>query len=313
MNSVLQEIKSTFHLQMTDSFEAVDFGEEMRDLLKEYPWFGLGWLTIATESDIKIQQKANLWYNNSFLLNSLLQGSESSENWLKEALLDLDTLPLVEKEEADLNEAIEEIELKTEIAPELPETFNEELTAAGVNNKATEPGTIITEAIIEAGEIQPQQQEMPDETALNPLSETAEKILATLQSINLEDDENAAKQKLSYETYHIIDYFASQGIEITAEDLNKDSFGKQVKSFTQWLKTTKKIVQNAYNEGPIDPLVEAQAKASLSEKEVLTEAMAQVLVKQGKNRKAIELYGKLILLYPEKSHYFANRIKEINE
>ena len=308
MNSVLQEIKSTLHLQMTDSFEAVDFSTEMQDLLKEYPWFGLGWLTIATESDIKIQQKANLWYNDSFLLNSLLQGADDSENWLKDALLDLESSPGINNNAInEFNDSFEEEDLSSETEPQLTVELVESIV-----EESTDLTTISIETVSE--EHQPAEQASTEIVSEEkPLSETAEKILATLQSISFEDDETAAKQKLSYETYHIIDYFASQGIEITAEDLNKDSFGKQVRSFTQWLKTTKKVVQGAYNDGPIDPLVEAQAKASLSEKEVLTEAMAQVLIKQGKNRKAIELYGKLILLYPEKSHYFANRIKEINE
>ena len=60
-----------------------------------------------------------------------------------------------------------------------------------------------------------------------------------------------------------------------------------------------------------DPVVEAQANASVSGKEIITEAMAQVLEKQGKYQKAVEIYEKLLLLHPEKSSFFAARIEEL--
>jgi len=39
--------------------------------------------------------------------------------------------------------------------------------------------------------------------------------------------------------------------------------------------------------------------------------MAEVLVKQGKSEKAIEMYQKLSLLNPSKSAYFAAKIERI--
>ena len=116
--------------------------------------------------------------------------------------------------------------------------------------------------------------------------------------------------------YYTIDYFAAQGIKLDLEKNPQDKLGKQVKKFTQWLKHMKKL-------GPEDALaaekpspaeVEAQtiADASNIAKEVVTEAMALVLEKQGKKDKAIQLYRKLTFLNPHKSAYFADKINHLN-
>ena len=46
--------------------------------------------------------------------------------------------------------------------------------------------------------------------------------------------------------------------------------------------------------------------------EVFTEAMAEVFAKQGLKYKAMEVYRKLSLLNPDKSHYFATKIQDLN-
>lgn len=50
------------------------------------------------------------------------------------------------------------------------------------------------------------------------------------------------------------------------------------------------------------------ADSSNTVREVVTEAMASVLERQGKKEKAIELYKKLSFLNPDKSAYFAGKI-----
>jgi hypothetical protein len=56
-----------------------------------------------------------------------------------------------------------------------------------------------------------------------------------------------------------------------------------------------------------------QAMNSITEESsLISEALAEILAKQGKIDKAIAMYKKLSLRNPEKSTYFANRIQEIN-
>ncbi|MCB0635863.1 MAG: hypothetical protein KDC54_04570, partial [Lewinella sp.] len=56
------------------------------------------------------------------------------------------------------------------------------------------------------------------------------------------------------------------------------------------------------------------AQESITEHEGLaTETLARLLAEQGKKRKAIRMYEQLILLFPEKSRYFAAVIEELKQ
>ena len=120
-----------------------------------------------------------------------------------------------------------------------------------------------------------------------------------------------------FEPYHTIDYFASQGIKLRLEDLTNDKFGRQLKSFTDWLRSMKRIgpvkadddlPENSANNATI----QKDAEESVETSEVETEAMAEVWIKQGKTARAIAIYHKLSLLNPSKSHYFAAKIEQLN-
>jgi hypothetical protein len=116
-----------------------------------------------------------------------------------------------------------------------------------------------------------------------------------------------------FESYHTIDYFASQGIKLLQEEL-KDKLGKQLKSFTDWLRSMKRIgppESNTSLDDVTNQSIQRIAEHSIEEKEVLTEAMAEVWAKQGNNDKAIRVYEKLSLLNPAKSPYFAGRIEQL--
>ena len=119
---------------------------------------------------------------------------------------------------------------------------------------------------------------------------------------------------LAFEPYHTVDYFASQGIKLMNEE-PKDALGKQLKSFTEWLKTMKKLPAADLTknlDGPSDHKVERLAEHSIESTEVLTEAMAEVWIRQGNKQKAKEVYNKLSLQNPSKRAYFAAKIEHLN-
>ena len=123
-----------------------------------------------------------------------------------------------------------------------------------------------------------------------------------------------SRAELTFEPYHTIDYFASQGINSKEEEKPKDSFTKQLKSFTEWLKVMKRlpVSEIAADISPADEKkVEKMAEVSINDREVVTETMAEVWEKQGNVRKATEVYRKLSLLNPAKSSYFAAKIEQL--
>jgi hypothetical protein len=121
-------------------------------------------------------------------------------------------------------------------------------------------------------------------------------------------------ESIVFAPYHMIDYFASQGIKLVLEDNPPDHFGQQLKSFTDWLKVMKKLPANQQSEKADEKeadRIRHFAAHSIEERDVLTESMAEVLAKQGMYENAIALYQKLSLIYPPKSAYFASRIEQL--
>lgn len=123
-----------------------------------------------------------------------------------------------------------------------------------------------------------------------------------------------AGNDLIFEPYHTVDYFASQGIKLSQEETTKDKLGRQLKSFTEWLKTMKRLPATEISEN-IDDSPESKvqhlADDSVHDADVVTEAMAEVWRKQGNKEKAIETYNKLGLLNPSKKAYFAGLIENL--
>jgi hypothetical protein len=120
-----------------------------------------------------------------------------------------------------------------------------------------------------------------------------------------------SSEQLVFEPFHTVDYFASLGIKLSQEEATKDRMGKQLKSFTEWLKTMKRLPGPGLEKkmsGDSEQKVENMAADSVQSADIVTEAMAEVWVKQGNAAKAIEVYSKLSLQNPSKSLYFAAKI-----
>jgi hypothetical protein len=138
----------------------------------------------------------------------------------------------------------------------------------------------------------------PGESAQQPLERVDVKI------------EPVSPEPMLFEPLFATDYFASQGIKLSEEVQSGDKLGKQLKSFTEWLKSMKKVhdEKQAVGSAQIDLAVQNLAEKSNLEEDVLTESMAEAYLLQGKRSKAVEIYEKLSLLNPAKSAYFAAKI-----
>jgi hypothetical protein len=120
----------------------------------------------------------------------------------------------------------------------------------------------------------------------------------------------------TFEPYHTVDYFASQGIKPVLEEKPADRFGQQLKSFTEWLKTLRQTPSNEIaklSDGSSEEKVVKMAEHSIEDREIVTETMAEVWIRQGQPDKAVEVYNKLSLLDPSKSSYFADLIESLKK
>ena len=143
--------------------------------------------------------------------------------------------------------------------------------------------------------------------------ETDEEDQVFKSSINFKTE--VKEDTIAFEPLHVTDYFLSQGIRLTEEPISNDKLGTQMKSFTEWLKTMKKIHSDQLISlsGQADMSNQQLAEKSNKDDTVATEAMADVLLMQGKKEKAIEVYKKLSLLNPSKTVYFAAKIDQLKE
>ena len=119
--------------------------------------------------------------------------------------------------------------------------------------------------------------------------------------------------EIAFEPLHTTDYFASQGIKISEEIKSDDKLGKQLRSFTDWLKTMKKVEGSTNSDPSIDLSIQKIAENSNKDEEIITESMAEVYISQGKYNKAAGLYKKLSLLFPDKSAYFAAKLESLKD
>jgi hypothetical protein len=149
-----------------------------------------------------------------------------------------------------------------------------------------------------------------DNTAEIPLPDTEKAISKDMMTAV--HPSHALDELPAFQPLYTTDYFASQGIKVGEASMGTDKLSKQLRSFTEWLKTMKKVHPEKLAAGEeTNTTVQIQAEKSNKEDVVLTEAMAEVLVQQGKIDKAIEIYHKLSLTNTAKSAFFASKIEQL--
>jgi hypothetical protein len=302
--------------------------ETLQQLTVEYPLFAFGHFLLSKKlregNDQAFQesfQKTALYFHNPLWLLSRLQGNDISVQAEPSANGLVPANPSGEGEDEDFSshDLIEEVVLHQETAYGTPEeTLSDQVRTTESNH-----AVIRTEAFNEPyshnhnGRNDSIAVDENNKTTQGSTSAVALEEPPGVEKLEQEQEKGPEqKEKLVFQAYHTVDYFASQGIRLGTEIQADDKLGKQLKSFTEWLKTMRRLPEATIEEvldKPGNHEIEQIAAHSLEEKEVVTEAMAEVLLKQGKNDRASEIYHKLSLINPRKSAYFAARIEELKQ
>ncbi|HEY6502784.1 MAG TPA: hypothetical protein VIZ28_02305, partial [Chitinophagaceae bacterium] len=183
--------------------------DELRQMAHQYPWFAPVQLLYAkklqagnpTLYEAQVQ-KTSLYFQNRLWLHHLLNDNGSTE------IVTHTQAPAAERE---MKEKVDEI-----IEAPMPEPMlNEPIVAETEVEPSNEPETII-ETVNE---------DTPVQTETEPSGEIPGFKFVPAKAMHA---------PLTFEPYHTIDYFASQGIKFKEEEKPKDQFGQQLKSFTEW-------------------------------------------------------------------------------
>jgi hypothetical protein len=339
--------KTLFQITQKQSIEDVSVAE-LSQLANHYPYFAPLQVLLAaklkTENSYEASsqlQKAALFGNNPFWLEHGLFNGEAKDiniipadktasatqtnNQYQPQPTVIETEPLIVQDEPALIQ-IEEIKtiisLPSPISIPTLENVREIMEGIdkkeeSINNTTSQP---IQPAFIPVTEQAVTEEEIyhnPNEITDNYNEKQAEKLSSILSSSVADFKKPVTEQaQLDYEKEpaYTVDYFASQGIKADLTKQPQDKLTIQLLKFTDWLKIIKKSNPNPTDLGTgsaLENTIQHIAQTSNEAKEIVTETMADVFVKQGKVDKAVQLYIKLSFLEPDKSSYFAARIQEL--
>ena len=253
------------------------------------------------------------------VVDTELPASSSAQAWVEPESLPAMAEPFAraEQEPVIVNESedlpvIDELQAEDQVTPnaetdaDLFKVHSEDLRLSDEKPHEESADDLLTEGqVVEV----PQEQVSFSEPIMNDAPEPA----VTLEESDVKGKVEEQEMPI-FQSYHTIDYFASQGIKVSAQVQPQDKLGTQLRSFTEWLKTMKRLPPSKLEDELDDSHnsdVAALAAHSIEDKEIVTETMAEVLAKQGKTARALDIYHKLSLLNPSKSAYFADKIGEL--
>ena len=312
METVTALVRSIFHKESLDECSL----EELQAMARQYSYFTPVQFLLAeklrtTDENLYKEQlqKLSLHFNNPLWLDHLLNSYKTEEPVVSaiaeipetgnEEIIETVNENISQQATVAIEQGVREQiidEVETNTATERFQPLGDEFSG-----KDKEPAEHLSENNTDV------ETENPD-----PLKETNQPSISVSPLPDL--DKEPAETELTFQPYHTVDYFASQGIKFIPEEKPVDRFGKQLKSFTEWLKTMKRLPQSEIPkiaDLASDEKVEQMAEHSIDRGEIITETMAEVWIKQGNREKAIETYNKLSLLNPDKSAYFASLAEQL--
>jgi hypothetical protein len=336
MNAALA--KSIYYLTQKNDLTDVTVSE-LSQLVKDFPFFAPAQLVLALKLkednsyklDDQLQKTALYFSNPQWLDYQFMNGDLSQIHHLGE------DKPIAENEYGTSVHAIPSVSYPDQELPTIaPVAIKSDNYESSIGEKTYDIPTVesvkdmmyrIDHPMASQPDLQidhthseqPSEDIAPTLAAYSPMDEDIQlQKLSSVLSSQVADFKKPVAQdtKLDFEKepFYTIDYFASQGIKFDPAKQPDDKLSQQLMTFTDWLKRMKHVSPNPQDLGTdpeLENAIQGIANSSNEAKEIITETMAEIFIKQGKVDKAIQLYIKLSFLYPEKSTYFAAKIQEL--
>jgi hypothetical protein len=205
-------------------------------------------------------------------------------------------------------------ELKSVEKRELKKIKQEKLNVEKIETPVVAVETVKAEIVVENKElpISPKEDilaminELPNRNIIEEKVVKSEPIVAAPNTEDLSEEEKKQKALMVMMSFSDwLNHFKSKTEKEQIEEQEK----RALKTAWQKEKLTA-IIEEEQDEIP--EMIFKQAMDSISmENALISESLAEILAKQGKTDKAIEMYKKLSLRNPEKNSYFADRIKDL--
>jgi tetratricopeptide (TPR) repeat protein len=125
---------------------------------------------------------------------------------------------------------------------------------------------------------------------------------STVEYINKVDkiiEQATAEQPQNFANHDLVAFSASYEDALLDDILNKQQ--KQLDIINSFIEKDPGLIRTSKSQidSPVNH-IDLSAKSTKAEKDVVTESYAKILTMQGRKEKAIEVYEKLILKFPEK-------------
>ncbi len=324
--------------------ELAPHGYVLQDLVRRYPWFSLGHLLLfkalcGLGGDASLSQSektAAYVYSRQKLFFLLQQSREDFEKIAEEEFFTLDLSEAAAdsalKKDADAvsertADAVSERTAASASVSKRTAASVSERTAASVSERTAASASERTAASASASERTAASASASERTAASASASertaasasASERTAASASASKRTAGADSGKAVLSAAGplefvldipkdrtfYPGADYFGREQMAAVQLDVTApiDRFISENPRFTQVLRRAGENVDTSEQDAP----------PALQDDEFVTETLAKIYALQGYHKLAIACYAKLILLYPEKSAYFASLVEEIKQ
>ncbi len=296
----------TYLLQYPEKITEQEQTDQLQDILEEYPYF-----QAARALQLKGLKTQNSYkYNNALKMTAAYTADReilfdfiTSEEFLQNTIADSISgkgVPLGEKEILS-----EEVDPNPEISTEMIE----ESTDQPLPRSARDADKILDPSLFKS----------KDPDVDKALAEERKKAAAELQIGKplefTKKERHSFGEWLQLTTFKPIRPQPDTGKEQSTDKEGAESLTRDENEKARRFELIDRFIENEPRLG--SPTTDESAKVDLSsslklnKKELMTETLAKVYLEQKKYKKAIQAYKILSLKYPEKSGFFADRIKAV--